>query len=159
VTVDEAPVRAAEAPPRRARRVVPLLVVLLLLAGVVFGAVQLLGNDAGRGPEASPRRDLSDLSAAEAALVTLRLGDRRFNPDEIRVKEGSAVSLRLENKDEEKHNFYLKAPENSPFVNIDIAAEKTVGFSFRAPKKAGEYEFHCRFHRDEGMTGTVVVTG
>ncbi len=74
------------------------------------------------------------------------------------MKKGQDVSLSLENKDDERHNLHFRAPEAAPFVNVEIPAEESVGVSFQAPKRVGEYAFYCRFHRDQGMTGMVVVT-
>jgi plastocyanin len=135
-----------------------LAILLVIAAGIGVNRLLGGGNDGNNDPSPTPKGTKS-VSQAEAGITALRMRDRRFHPDGIEMTKGKEFSLSLVNQDDVRHNFHFRAPGDAPFVNIVIQPNKTQGITFRAPGETGEYEFYCTFHKDDGMTGTVVVSG
>lgn len=82
--------------------------------------------------------------------------DFRFVPRQIGVAKKSFVSLTLRNAGRSRHNFTLR-DSRAVLVEANVDVTKMVGVSFLAPSQAGRYEFFCKYHRDRGMKGTLVV--
>ena len=115
---------------------------------------------------------LGSASAAEidwssANLVTVRLVDERFVPDNLVFKHGVPYRLRLENTGHHMHEF--TAPEflktvtvRNPEVLVEAKNEvllqpgehKDLYFVAPAP---GRFELICADHDWDGMTGTITV--
>lgn len=97
-------------------------------------------------------------------IMSIELGDYRFYPDTLVVREGERVQLELTNTDGvTPHNFTLKDKARDVHVSVDVGADKTETVEFIAPA-AGTYKFYCdkkmifmQGHRDKGMQGTLVV--
>lgn len=104
-------------------------------------------------------------AAMPARSIAVRLGDYRFTPDSLSVKNGETVQLELTNTDKlTPHNFTLKAEAAGLDVDVDISPGQTETVDI-APRASGTYTFYCnkkllffKSHRDRGMKGTLVVT-
>ena len=106
--------------------------------------------------------------------IVVEMGDRFYKPKAIEVKRGEQVRFVLRNDGHEDHEFLLATTaENLKHAEM---MKKNPGMEHAepnglqlAPKKAGEivwkftkagtFEFSCLIegHREDGMTGTVVV--
>jgi len=97
-------------------------------------------------------------------VISVKMGDYRFQPDTIEVHAGEPVRLELTDTDGlTPHNFTLKGDAGKLDIDIDVAAGTTQVVEFTAPV-AGSYPFFCnkkllfmQSHRDRGMQGTLVV--
>jgi plastocyanin len=101
--------------------------------------------------------------AGAARVITVEVGDYRFQPDAIELHAGETVRLELTNTDGiTPHNFTLKAA-GALNLDIDVAAGETQVLELTAPV-TGTYTFYCnkklpfmKSHRDRGMEGVLVV--
>jgi len=106
--------------------------------------------------------------------IVVKMGDRFYQPKKIEVKRGEQVRFVIRNDGHEDHEFLLDTTE----ANLKHAAamRKNPGMEHAEPNglqlaprksgeivwkftKAGTFEFSCLIegHREDGMTGTVVV--
>jgi len=115
-------------------------------------AIFILGCGAGREFPAIPAG--AALDQAPRDTIDMAAERYRFIPEEVRVKAGTLVIIRIKATDA-THGFAL------PAYGIDERIEKdsvrTV--QFYAGEK-GEYDFHCSHFcgiGHFGMTGTVIV--
>ena len=90
---------------------------------------------------------------ALAALPELAMENLHFNQQELRVKAGQIVALRLENRDDRDHSFDIDEFN----VHVPIGLGKA-GLALFTPDKPGTYTFYCSVpgHRST-MTGTLIV--
>lgn len=85
------------------------------------------------------------------------LDTMKFQPNEVRVKAGTAVTLELKNGGSLPHDLL------SPGLGVDTAVEApgggTATVSFNAPAAPGTYRFWCDQpgHAQAGMVGQVIV--
>ncbi|MBA3653473.1 MAG: cupredoxin domain-containing protein [Actinobacteria bacterium] len=95
----------------------------------------------------------SHTTAEVADRDDLVMARTRFVPAKVRGSAGQQLTLRVVNNDRVRHNFSL------PSVPIDLdfkpGERRTV--ILVAPADRSEQEFFCKFHRDAGMRGTLVV--
>jgi plastocyanin len=122
---------------------------LTLLAGLFAGALIVAslaagGVNAGVSPETL------------ASLPALTAANFAFDQQEIRVRAGETVALRLENGDGEGHSFdidLLGVHAAMPSGEASLALFK--------PTQPGTYTFYCAPHYNkttgEGMQGTLIV--
>ena len=135
-----------------------ILISLGVLAAACGGGGGGGGNNGGsdQSPPASP----SPTSGGSAANCTdessgpvfkLVQQNTAFDPKCLKVK--SAQAIRIDNKDSVLHNFTVPNTQ----VNVDIQPGTTFNGE-SAGLAPGTYQFFCRFHKNSGMTGTLVVT-
>jgi uncharacterized cupredoxin-like copper-binding protein len=88
-----------------------------------------------------------------AALPTLGMGHMQFEQQELRVKAGQMVALRLENHDDREHSFDIDEFN----VHVPIGPGQQ-GLALFTPDQGGTYTFYCSVpgHRVT-MVGTLVV--
>lgn len=101
------------------------------------------------------------ISTAQPKVLTIKALDNVFEPKDITLKAGEATIV-ISNEGKDFHNFFLHAPGDKylgaipgaggPYVAPGKSAERT--FDLDQP---GEYLFYCGPHREEGMTGRIVV--
>ena len=92
---------------------------------------------------------------ASAQQVTVRAAAVKFDADEIRVRAGEWVSLRLVNEDPIFHDLMVEGIEN-----VDTPARPGQTSSIRfIIDRPGTYEFMCSVpgHAEAGMVGTLIV--
>lgn len=89
-----------------------------------------------------------------ARLPALATEDYKFTSQEIRVKAGQRVALRLDNADDGPHSFDIDELN----VHTPMASKSTSLAIFDAGKP-GTYVFYCAVgqHRQGGMVGTLIV--
>jgi uncharacterized cupredoxin-like copper-binding protein len=134
------------------RRAVPgwFKTMVWTLAGICLGAL-LVG--------AIPRTSAASSSAGVspetlAGLPALGMEQFKFDQQELRVKAGELVALRLDNGDEREHSFDI----DELGVHVPIAIGQS-GVALFTPEKPGSYTFYCAIpgHRGAGMAGTLIV--
>lgn len=81
-----------------------------------------------------------------------------FNPSEVTVNRGQAVTMLLTGTDEHSHGITF-SDEALSGVFINIRPGETRGVTFNAPDVAGEYGFHCGIpgHDTRGEVATLIV--
>lgn len=85
---------------------------------------------------------------------TIQTEGMRFVQDEVRVKAGQPVTLRVVNQDGYTHAFDV----DEFGIHTPLAANETVEITFM-PDENGRYTFYCSSpgHQAAGMSGTLVV--
>ncbi|RDW19699.1 cupredoxin domain-containing protein [Oceanobacillus chungangensis] len=84
--------------------------------------------------------------------IVVELNDDYFNPDVITISNGESTKLLLKNVGKKEHTFTVE--KLGIDVEIEPGKEKTITVK---PEKTGTYELICRFHKNEGMVGKVIV--
>jgi plastocyanin len=119
------------------------------VAGVVAGGLVL-----GAFPRASAASGVSP--QVLATLPGMPIKGFAFQQQELRVKAGELVALRLENGDAAGHSFDIDALD----VHSPIPAGQN-SFALFRPTQPGTYTYYCAPHYDkasgEGMKGTLIV--
>jgi len=111
------------------------------------------------------------------SVVQIELSEYSFNPTQVTLKAGRAVTLKVVNKGRATHMFasqYLSsqdleiegtdmevdAPNGVKYVKLQPGKSAEIKFT---PSQKGTFEFSCevktggRTHRDRGMKGQLVV--
>jgi len=90
---------------------------------------------------------------ALAALPALGVDHFQFDQQELRVKAGQIVALRLENRDDRDHSFDIDEFK----VHVPIGRDQP-SLALFTPDKPGTYTFYCNVpgHRAT-MVGTLIV--
>lgn len=120
-------------------RRLPALAALLLAA-----ALAACGSDDDGGAEDAG-------TGGDALTRVLEAGDFRFEPAELEIASGRAVTVELHNTDEVEHNLTIGDLE----VDRDVGPGATV--RTRLTPEPGTYAFRCKYHPSQ-MTGTLTVT-
>jgi plastocyanin len=119
------------------------------LAGLVVGAILI-----GLAPRADATTGVSPEVLAQLPALTAK--NFKFGQQEIHVKVGETVALRLENGDPEGH--YFEVDEFNVHAPIPAGQQ---GLALFKPTKPGTYTFFCTPHYDkasgQGMKGTLIV--
>jgi uncharacterized cupredoxin-like copper-binding protein len=91
-----------------------------------------------------------------AQLPAVTIPDLRFEQEQLKVKAGEMVALRLDNQHAAPHSFDVDELN----VHVPVAAGKQSLILFQ-PAQPGTYTFYCAVpgHREAGMEGTLVVEG
>ena len=96
--------------------------------------------------------------------ATVTLDSYSYSPNHLIVEAGKPVELTLTSVTTiTPHNFIIKDPAGSLFVEQDVSAGKTVTITF-TPTQPGIFPIYCDkrlwpmpSHRDKGMEGTLEV--
>ena len=115
------------------------LAAALFLAGslVACGSDDDGKEDAGTGGDAFTR--------------VVQAADFSFDPTEIEVESGRAVTLQIDNSGEVLHNL------NIPDLEVDVDAGPGESGRARITPEPGTYAFQCKYHPSR-MPGTLTVT-
>lgn len=95
----------------------------------------------------------AEREAEEAELVAR---DNRFEPRELRAKQGQEITFTFHNEDEVKHNFRLAFLD----IDQDVDPGQSVDIKLTAtepPENLDFYYFFCKYHQTEGMQGQLKV--
>ena len=86
--------------------------------------------------------------------VTIKTDGMRFVQDEVRVKAGQAVTLKVVNQDGYAHAFDI----DEFAIHAPLPAKASFDATF-TPTAAGRYRFYCGSpgHEADGMAGVLVV--
>jgi plastocyanin len=89
-------------------------------------------------------------SAAWAQETSVSIIDNEFDPSSIDVEEGTTVTWT--NNGDSPHTVTASDDDFSS-GNLDPGDSYSQTFD-----EAGEFDYICEYHEDEGMTGTVIVS-
>ena len=96
------------------------------------------------------------LAACGAAsnTATIQTDGMRFVRDEVRVKAGQPVTLRIINRDGYAHAFDIDVFD----IHAPLAANEVREFTI-TPEQPGRYDFYCGVpgHQPAGMVGVLIV--
>jgi uncharacterized cupredoxin-like copper-binding protein len=119
---------------------------LATAVGLAGGAILVAAAPRGAAAGVTP-----EVLASLPAVTTVNF---KFDQEEIRVKSGETVALRLENHDHGPHSFDI----DSLGVHVYMPTGKPGLALFRAPRP-GTYTFRCAIpgHTEGGMVGALIV--
>jgi uncharacterized cupredoxin-like copper-binding protein len=135
------------------------LTTILILGLVVFAAC----NKAAEAPG-----EAGDPAAVDEVVEISTTDKLRFVPSTIEVQAGETIEFRVSNVAKGEHEFVLGPvhehgegmmhDDSSSTGPIEPGSEASVFWTF---PEAGEVEFACYIagHNEQGMTGTITVTG
>jgi cytochrome c oxidase subunit 2 len=129
-------------------------------AALALGLVVVLagcGGGGGGDDQGSSRRNAPVAPGAREVTVDARSFE--FDPNEIDVRAGEDIAVRLHSEDQ-THDFVIEARGKEPeqlVVEVQGGKTATGGFSIAQP---GKYTFFCSLpgHRAAGMVGTITVS-
>lgn len=136
----------------------------LAAAVVIAAALLLAGCGQGSSTPTSQSFDVVinayDTTIPEATIEGVTIKNvRAFNvinaPDDLTVRQGTKVTVKLVNKSPISENFSIDAFG----VDATLGAGKTTTFDFVADQ-AGSFEIYCKLHpRNIHLPGTLSVVG
>lgn len=149
-----------------------MFMVVGVVAVLVIGAVVVLGmgaRDTGDSEsmmtqDSNPANDSGEMITDETPLsdeelipenaIEVEGGNFTFSPNEIRVKAGETVTIKL-NATDLRHNFVIDELN----VRTEVIEAGSSGAITFTPTEPGKYEFYCGVgtHRANGMVGTLIV--
>ncbi len=130
-----------------------LVLVLVPMVAVLVAACGSNNKEAQPSTTARPSASSAPSGSPSAGATSMEADDFYFDPNEITAQAGHAVTIKLKNTGAASHTFTIDELN----VNETLAAgdEKTITFT---PTEAGTLTFYCRFHRTQGMEGTIKVS-
>ena len=140
------------------RRWSPMLATIWLLA--VVGEPVVLAAE----PSQSSPSLVIPVAADGVQRAAVTLDSYSYSPSHLIVEAGKPVELTLTSATTiTPHNFIIKDPAESLFVEQEVGAGKTVTITF-TPIQHGTFPIYCDkrlwpmpSHRDKGMEGTLEV--
>jgi plastocyanin len=95
-----------------------------------------------------------DANSSSGHTVEVTASDFSFTPGKLTATMGDPFDLVLSNAGAAPHTFTIDEFD----VDAEVAAglEKTVSVT---PSESGEFSFFCRFHGQQGMRGSITVSG
>jgi plastocyanin len=143
---------------------------IALTIAVGLAAAACGGGDSGGSAAGSPRTPASattttaPTTAAPTTTATatptagetsgeadLKLEDFEFSPKTLDVASGA--SIQLENEGQAPHTFTIDGQ------GVDEEIQAGDGSTITVDLSPGTYDFYCKFHKAQGMTGTLTVSG
>lgn len=116
----------------------------------------------------SPSKVQASSPAHDGEVITVRMSNFEFDPNDIRLKAGLPVRLRLVNVSGGGHNFSApsffavsrspQSPSAPPHGTVEVPAHQTVEIAL-VPLAPGTYSLECThlLHSTFGMHGTIEV--
>jgi plastocyanin len=89
-------------------------------------------------------------SAGGASVLTLAQANFQFTPANITVNQGDTITVSDTNPST-PHTFTIDGTDIDVSNNAQQSQDVTIDL------KPGTYTFYCRFHKAQGMQGTLVV--
>ncbi|HVL65385.1 MAG TPA: cupredoxin domain-containing protein [Actinomycetota bacterium] len=83
----------------------------------------------------------------------IELVDNEYRPDEVSVPAGEVVTFLLENTGDNGHTFTVEELD----IDVELQFDQSSRVDVIVPSTAGEIDFVCRFHGEQGMRGTIFV--
>jgi plastocyanin len=109
----------------------------------------LVGSLAACGSDDDGEEDAGTGGSAFTRVV--EAADFRFDPAEISVESGRAVTLQLDNTGDVEHNISIGE------LDVDVDAGPGESGRARITPEPGTYTFQCKYHPSQ-MQGTLTVT-
>jgi plastocyanin len=95
--------------------------------------------------------DSSGSGGSGTSVLTLTQANYQFTPAKITVKQGDTITV-TDTTPSTPHTFTITG------TSIDVANDPMGSQDVTIDLPPGTYDFFCRFHQAQGMTGTLTVT-
>ena len=131
---------------------------LILIGIVVLGSACSSGGGGGGSPSASSATPPATTSAPPASgssggSIAIGLVDFSFNPPTVTAS--TAQDIVLTNTGAALHNFSIEGTQ----IDQDVQPGQSVTLTAPGPSfTPGTYTFFCKYHRSQGMVGTLTAT-
>lgn len=86
-----------------------------------------------------------------SSVATLSQSDYAFTPSKLKVASGDTITVK-NGTPSTPHTFTVDGQD------VDVAMDPASTQDVTIDLPAGTYDFFCRYHRSQGMTGTLTVT-
>jgi plastocyanin len=108
---------------------------------------------------AGPQQKPTVLEPGEQTLA-LKVDSFSFEPDSIKARPGTLLTIQARNVSGMEHNLTIKSPQGKILVNVNIPAKGTAEAKVNLGEP-GIYPFYCDkpFHSLMGMKGQIEVSG
>jgi len=133
------------------------MVVAALAAALILTAAACGGgdysSDSGGGTTAASVKTSNDHGSkdvSEMGSVEMEMDELYFEPTVPEGKAGQTLEVELENEGTEEHNFSV----DDQGVDHDVEAGEKATVKVKLPQ-SGTVSFYCKYHRSEGMTGSL----
>jgi plastocyanin len=127
----------------------------LLLTALAVGAAACGGGSNGGGSSYGSGGSGSDTTSASGSGKTeLELDDNYFKPATVKGAPGDSITLELKNEGMVEHNFSL----SDQGIDQDVEPGEEAEVDVTIPQ-SGSVSFFCKYHKSEGMTGTLEASG
>ena len=92
--------------------------------------------------------------------LALKVDSFSFEPNSIKARQGSVLTIQGKNVSGMGHNPTIKSPQGNTLVNVNIPAKGTAEAKVNL-SEPGIYPFYCDkpFHSTMGMKGQIEVSG
>lgn len=150
-----------------------IAVIIVIIALVGLGAFVLFGESKNSNttsnttmmdekesattssPSSMEKTTTTNVDIASNGVIEVEGANFKFDPNEIRVKKGETVKIKLTSTDM-MHDFVIDELD----VKSTIAKTGETTMVEFTPNQVGEFEFYCSVgqHRKNGMFGTLIVT-
>jgi plastocyanin len=130
--------------------------------GLILTGIVVLGSACSSGGGNSPATTSASsattsappASSSGSGPVTITLVDFSFNPSNVTAS--TSQDIVLTNTGSALHNFSI---EGTP-IDQDVQPGQSVTLAAPGPSfQPGTYSFFCKYHKAQGMVGTLVATG
>jgi len=128
------------------KKLAAILVVALIAVGCSSGG----GSNTTTTPPAASSP--AESSPPAGGSVTITMVDFAFQPSDVTASVSGA--LELVNSGSALHNFTIEGST----VDVDVQPGETFPLPGPAPIPPGTYTFFCKYHRAQGMEGTLTAT-
>jgi plastocyanin len=91
----------------------------------------------------------------KASGPAIEMTDFAFDVVGVELSAGRQATIRVTNRGAVTHDLSIPAID----VSLDYEAGHSSNLIFIVPSQPGSIEFFCKYHRDRGMQGTLVVRG
>lgn len=108
------------------------------------------GYGSGYGGGGGGATGSSGSGGAGGSVLTLTQVNYQFTPAKITVKQGDTITVSDTNPNT-PHTFTITG------TDIDVANDPMGSQDVAIDLEPGTYDFFCRFHKAQGMTGTLTV--
>lgn len=145
----------------------PLLLSIIVIVALLLGAGMLFLGDTSSNqtsqPASSTTAEMPISTASSNETITVEGGAFYFKPNEIRVKVGQLVTIKLDSVASDKSMVDKKMKHDFVIDELNVQSaevEEGVSTTFTfTPTEKGEYEFYCSIgeHRTKGMFGKLIV--
>jgi plastocyanin len=113
----------------------------------------------------SPTPEVTPTPAGSpGAGIAVSMKDNLFEPAELTVKAGEAVTINLTNDGVAIHNMRIAGADGKYNTDDDgisdpdiVQSGGTAKLDWTAPAQPGQVKFQCDFHVTVGMVGTITV--
>lgn len=141
-----------------------VVVFLLVALGAAFvGAFAATTDDDGEANGAPTEPPSNGETPPPSDGIAISMGDNFFDPEEVTLSGGEAVTFSLTNDGAATHNMRVAGEDNEYNTDDDAVSDPEVmtggvvgTLEWTVPASPGTYDFRCDFHPVE-MVGTITV--